>query len=188
MRSVFSLSRSLVYIAVFGLLLATLAVFVFGGIMTVTTIASIFQHGDFNAEGARVVSVEFIELMDLFLLGTVLLITAIGLYELFLDPGVREIISEWLSVTNLEQLKFNLLAVVVVMLGILFLGAVAGGQPEGMGILESGVAISAILAALALVVYVFDRTTHQMEQARRLAAESVHAEAAHGVHTEAHDA
>jgi uncharacterized membrane protein YqhA len=166
MRAIFGMSRYLVYIAVIGLLIAALAVFVFGGITTLTTTISTFQHGEFNAEGARVVSVEFIELMDLFLLGTVLLITSIGLYELFLDPGVSAVIPEWLSVTNLEQLKFNLLAVVVVMLGILFLGAVAGEQPEGTGILQYGVAISAVLAGLAVVVYVFGHATHQMEEAK----------------------
>jgi uncharacterized membrane protein YqhA len=166
MRRIFGLSRYLVYIAVIGLLLAGLAVFVFGGITTVTTTIGIFQHGEFNAEGARIVSVEFIELIDLFLLGTVLLITAIGLYQLFIDPGVGAVIPAWLSVSNLEQLKFNLLAVIAVMLGILFLGAVAGEQPAGTGILEYGLAIAAVLAGLALVVYVFSRTVHQMEAAK----------------------
>jgi hypothetical protein len=155
MRRIFGLSRYLVYIAVIGLLLAGLAVFVFGGITTVTTTIGIFQHGEFNAEGARIVSVEFIELIDLFLLGTVLLITAIGLYQLFIDPGVGAVIPAWLSVSN-----------IAVMLGILFLGAVAGEQPAGTGILEYGLAIAAVLAGLALVVYVFSRTVHQMEAAK----------------------
>jgi uncharacterized membrane protein YqhA len=169
------MSRYLVYIAVIGLLLAALAVFLFGGITTVTTTLSIFQHGEFNAEGARVVSIEFIELMDLFLLGTVLLITSIGLYQLFLDPSIGAVMPEWLSVTNLEQLKFNLLAVIVVMLGILFLGAVAAEQPEGVRILDYGVAISAVLAGLAVVVHVFSHTVHQMEGAKHESA--LHAEA-----------
>jgi uncharacterized membrane protein YqhA len=160
-------------------------VFVFGGITTVTTTLGIFQHGEFNAEGARVVSVEFIELMDLFLLGTVLLITSIGLYELFADPGIRAVIPEWLSVSNLEQLKFNLLAVIVVMLGILFLGAVAGEQPEGVGILQYGVAIAAVLAGLAVVVHVFARAVHQMEETRHEA--SLHAaEEQSAAHTSEH--
>jgi len=163
MRTVFSLSKYVVYIAVIGLLLAALAVFAFGGIMAVTAIIGAFQHLAFNAEGARVISVEFIELMDLFLLGTVLLITSIGLYELFIDPAIGEVIPEWLSVSNLEQLKFNLLAVVIVMLAIFFLGAVAEQIPEGTEILPYGVAISAVLAGIAVAVWVFARIHHGME-------------------------
>ena len=53
MRAIFGMSRYLVYIAVLGLLFAALAVFVFGGITSVTTTISVFQHGEFNAEGAR---------------------------------------------------------------------------------------------------------------------------------------
>lgn len=170
MRTIFGMSRYLVYIAVIGLLLAGLAVFVYGGITTIATTIGVFQLGEFNAEGARVVSVEFIELMDLFLLGTVLLITSIGLYELFLDPGVSAVIPEWLSVTNLEQLKFNLLAVVVVMLAIMFLGAVAEQLPEGSDILSYGVAISAVLAGLAVVVWVFARVHHGIEEQKHEAA------------------
>jgi len=147
--------------------LAALAVFVFGGIMAVTTIVGAFQHLEFNAEGARVISVEFIELMDLFLLGTVLLITSIGLYELFIDSAISEVIPEWLSVSNLEQLKFNLLAVVIVMMAIFFLGAVAEQVPEGAEILSYGIAISAMLAGLAVVVWVFAPVHRAIEEQKR---------------------
>jgi len=170
MRTVFGLSKYVVYIAVIGLLLAALAVFVFGGVMAVTTIVGAFRHLAFNAEGARVISVEFIELMDLFLLGTVLLITSIGLYELFIDSAISEVIPEWLSVSNLEQLKFNLLAVIIVMLAIFFLGAVAEQVPEGAEILSYGVAISAVLAGLAVVVWVFAPVHRAIEEQKHKAA------------------
>jgi uncharacterized membrane protein YqhA len=139
MRTLFGLARYIILIAVIGLLVASIAVLVFGGIMTVTVIVEAFGHADFNAESARLLSTELIKLIDLFLLGTVLLIISIGLYELFIDPHID--LPEWLSVTNLEQLKFNLLAVIVVMLAILFLGVAASDLPESTGILEYGVAI-----------------------------------------------
>jgi uncharacterized membrane protein YqhA len=81
---------------------------------------------------------------------------------LFVDPHIH--LPEWLSVTNLEQLKFNVLAVVVVMLAILFLGAAASDLPEGTGILEYGIAIAAVLAGVAAVVWVFARTHRKMEE------------------------
>jgi uncharacterized membrane protein YqhA len=81
-------------------------------------------------------------------------------------------------VTNLEQLKFNVLVVVVVMLAILFLGAVASELPEGTGILEYGVSIAAVLAGVAAVVWVFARARRSMEEVKHeellLRAEETH--------------
>ena len=94
MKAIFGLSRYLVLIAVIGLLLAALAVFVFGGIATVNIIIESFEGSQFNAIGVRLLSVEFIEMIDLFLLGTILLITSIGLYQLFIEPDME--VPEWL--------------------------------------------------------------------------------------------
>lgn len=163
MTTVFNLSRYLVLLAVIGLLLAAVAVFVFGGIATVNIIIESFEGGHYNALGARLISIEFIEMIDLFLLGTILLITSQGLYQLFINSNME--LPEWLVVANLEQLKFNLLAVIVVMLAILFLGEVAGrlGKSDE-SILDYGLAIAAVLAGVALVVWVFQRVVQQEEE------------------------
>ena len=162
MTRVFGLSRYLVLIAVIGLLLAALAVFVFGGITTVMVIIEAFEQGEYNAEGARLLSIEFIEMIDLFLLGTILMITPIGLHQLFIKPHMD--LPEWLVFTNLEQLKLNLLAVIVVMLAIFFLGEAAGTVAETDGILDYGLAIAAVVAAIALVVWVFQRVVSAEEE------------------------
>jgi len=165
MRTLFGYSRYLVLVAVIGLLIAGLAVFVFGGITTVTTVAGAFGRGEFNAEGSRLLSIELIELIDLFLLGTVLLITSVGLYELFVDPEIP--LPEWLSVASLEQLKFNLLAVIIVMMAIFFLGAIAGEWPEGTTILDYGAAIALVIAALSGAVLAFGRIVSGMDERKR---------------------
>jgi len=184
MRKVLLTSRYLIYIAVIGLLLAALAVFAFAGIAAVSTIIGSFSRGEFNTEGARAFSVALIEMIDLFLLGTVLLITALGLYELFLDPGIDALIPDWLSVTNLEQLNFNLLAVVIVMLAILFLSAAAGEWPKETTILQYGGASALVIGALSLAVFVFGRVTrhmeeHKAEEDRQEALEPAHEAEAH---------
>lgn len=155
MRTLFRSARYFVLIAVVGLLLASFAALVFAGITTVSVIAAVFAEGAFNAEGARVFSLELIEIIDVFLLATVLLITAIGLYELFIDPEIE--LPEWLSVSNLEQLKANLVAVVVVMLAILFLGAVAGRRGEEAGLLQFGAGVGLVFAGLSAVILAFVR-------------------------------
>lgn len=162
MTKLLGLSRYLVLIAVIGLILAALAVFVFGGIATVNIIIESFEEGEFNAEGARLVSIEFIELIDIFLLGTILLITSVGLYQLFIEPNVD--LPEWIVVTNLEQLKFNLLAVIIVMLAIIFLGEAADYLVETDGILGYGLAIAGVVAAIALAVRVFQRVVVEEEE------------------------
>jgi uncharacterized membrane protein YqhA len=181
MTTVFSLSRYLVLIAVFGLLLGAAAVFVFGGIATVNIIIESFEAGEYNAEGARLISIEFIEMIDLFLLGTILLITSVGLYQLFIEPNIE--LPEWLVVANLEQLKFNLLAVIVVMLAIFFLGEAAGKElAEKGGILGYGLAIAAVVVAVALAVWVFNRVVSEEEEHIHDALQEAHAEA-HGTVT-----
>jgi uncharacterized membrane protein YqhA len=160
MRSLINGTRYLVLIAVFGLLFAALAVFIFGGITTVVTVIESFQLAEFNADGARLFSVELIELIDLFLLGTVLYITAVGLHELFIDPTMEEVLPTWLSVSSLDELKFNLLAVIVVMLAVLFLGEVASGSLEAMGLFGFGTSIALVIIALGLAVYTFAKVHH----------------------------
>ena len=154
-------SRYIVFIAVVGLLLASIAVYVYSGILTVIVIIESFQHG-VNAEHARVLSSELIEVIDLFLLGTVLFMTSVGLYELFVDPKIS--IPEWLSVANLDQLKFNLVAVIVVMLMVLFLGATAeiNNIENGLDLLYFGGGIALVILAGSVAVLIFQRV-HQGE-------------------------
>ena len=178
MKAIFGVSRYLVLIAVLGLLVAGAAAMVFAGITTVRVLVEVFAEGAFNAEGARALSLELIELIDVFLLATVILITSIGLYQLFLDPHLE--LPEWLSVSNLEQLKANLVAVVIVMLAILFLGAVAGRQGEESGVLHLGVGIALVVLSIAAAILAFARVEqnkaahferlHAADHARREAA------------------
>ncbi len=154
-------SRFVVFIAVVGLLLASIAVYVYSGILTVNVIVEAFQHG-FNAEQARTFSSELIEVIDLFLLGTVLFMTSVGLYELFINPQIP--IPAWLSVANLDQLKFNLVAVIIVMLMVLFLGGAAAtiDFENGLQLLYYGGGIALMILAGSVAVWIFQRV-HQHE-------------------------
>lgn len=175
MKALFGVSRYLVLVAVLGLLVAGAAAMVFAGITTLRVIAEIFAEGAFNADGARALSLELIELIDVFLLATVILITAIGLHQLFLDPHME--LPAWLSVSNLEQLKANLVAVVIVMLAILFLGAVAGRRGEETGVLDLGIGIALVVISIATAVLAFAR----VEKNKAAHFEHLHA-AEHATH------
>jgi uncharacterized membrane protein YqhA len=90
-------------------------------------------------------ALKFIEVVDGFLLATVFLIVAIGLYELFIDNTLE--LPDWLEINSLDDLKAKLVGVVVIVLGVIFLGFTARWQGETV-IAYLGVGVGAVIAAL----------------------------------------
>ena len=74
-----------------------------------------------------------------------LYVIAIGLFELFVDDRLD--LPNWLEIHDLNDLKDKLIGVVVVVMGVLFLGQVVtwDGQRDLLGY---GVGIAAVIAAL----------------------------------------
>src|SRR5947209_11232341 len=122
LRNILASSRYLVVVAILGIFLAAIAVFIYGGITVINIVFGAFSHGPFTAEGAKHLAIECIELIDLFLLGAVLYITSLGLYELFIDDSLP--MPSWLIITSLDDLKERLIGVVIVLLAVSFLGFV----------------------------------------------------------------
>ena len=79
------------------------------------------------------------------MLGTVIYIIAIGLYELFIDDQIQ--LPDWLEIHTLDDLKDKLIGVIVVVLAVLFLGQIVAwdGQRD---LLSYGVSIALVIAAL----------------------------------------
>ena len=161
---VFWYSRYAVLIAVIGLLVGGIATLVFGGIMSVGIVGEAFRHTEYNSESARLFSTEIIELIDLFLLGTVLMITSIGLFQLFIDPDIR--LPDWLSVTNLDQLKADLVAVIIVMLTVMFLGEAATMWDSSFEFLAYGASIALVILAISVASYLFQRIEQHRHEMR----------------------
>jgi uncharacterized membrane protein YqhA len=95
------------------LLAATVGTFIWGAAQTVTLIGRFIAT---PADTALIVPI--VQLMDEFLLGTVLLIFALGLYELFIE---KLALPEWLVIDSLKKLKGKLSDVVVLLFAIKFL-------------------------------------------------------------------
>jgi uncharacterized membrane protein YqhA len=117
-----------VVLPVIGLAIAASVFFVFGGIglirfLVELTIAAIRSLSGVAHEAAEVerglIIFEVVEYVHLFLVGIVLYITAIGLYQLFVHeikfPG-------WLKIDSTEELETNLIRVTVVVLTVNFMG------------------------------------------------------------------
>lgn len=90
---------------------------------------------------------ELLEYVHQFLIGTVLYITAMGLYQLFIQEVPLPL---WMKTESSEDLETNLVGVTVVVLAIEFLGAVFSGRQDNL--LEYGAGIALPIAALGVFI------------------------------------
>ena len=109
MTPLLNASRFLVLAAVLGSLLSALTLYAYGLVDTVAVILRTLAAGDVSSTGAKAMMLYFIEVFDLFLLGTVMLILAFGLYELFIDADFK--MASRLHIDTFEDLKTNLVTV-----------------------------------------------------------------------------
>src|SRR5581483_607409 len=99
-RRILSASRYLIVIAAACIFATATALLCYGAAETYTQIAGLF--GGANAKGTKGLILAAIELVDLFLLATVLYVIAVGLYELFIDDQLP--LPAWLVIHNLDDL------------------------------------------------------------------------------------
>ena len=86
-----------------------------------------------------------LEIVDLFLLATVVEVVALGLYQLYFDQDLR--LPQWLTIRSLDDLKSKLVGVVVTVLAVYFLGQ-AVGWANSPNIVYLGGAVAMVIAAL----------------------------------------
>ncbi len=145
-------TRYLVIVPIFGLALAASAFFFFGGInlviLVVEAVIELFRGHVQDTHGEEIpFIIEVVEHVHTFLVGTVLYITAVGLYQLF----VQEVeFHGWLKIDSTEELEMNLIGVTVVVLAVNFLTVVY--TRDASALLEYGAGIALPIAALALFV------------------------------------
>ncbi|WP_147106368.1 YqhA family protein [Tateyamaria sp. syn59] len=137
-------SRDLIVMAVLGSLLAATSLLVYGLLETAQFIWITIEPGEVPRKGAKALGLEFIEIVDLFLLGTVFYIIALGLYDLFTSSDIN--VPRWVTITALDGRKNKLIAVGIVILGVLFLWQFAGWNGE-TDLLGYGIAYALVIAA-----------------------------------------
>lgn len=138
-------TRYLAIIPILGLAIAAAVMFAFGGLGLITFILR--SIGELSGSHATEVLpiFELLEYVHQFLIGTVLYITAMGLYQLFIQDVPLPM---WMKTESSEDLETNLIGVAVVVLAIEFLGAVFSGQQDNL--LEYGAGIALPIAALGV--------------------------------------
>ncbi|MCS6939225.1 MAG: YqhA family protein [Roseiflexus sp.] len=145
MTRLIGLVRYIIIVAVLVTLIAATALILFGTIETFVVVRDVFSKGEFTSKVAKTLLLSFIEITDIFLLATVLYIVALGLYELFIDDRVP--VPHWLEIHTLDDLKEKLIGVVIVVIGVGFLGQFTSWNGE-TNLLISGGGAALVIAAL----------------------------------------
>jgi uncharacterized membrane protein YqhA len=105
--------------------------------------------------------VQLIGITDMILIGTVLYLVSVGLYQLFVDPQLP--VPRWLRVDDLTDLKRDLIGVTVVLLGVSFLGEVVEWDGS-KDILPLGAGIAFVVVALGFILWLTPVVDHEEDE------------------------
>jgi uncharacterized membrane protein YqhA len=148
-------SRLIVILAVLGSLTSSVLMFVRGALLIVHAAVEFVKHPS-GQEGHDELSVTLISSVDCFLFATVLLIFAMGIYELFIskiDPASRTADSRpnWLQIHSLDDLKSAIGKVILMILIVrLFESAVKMKYDRPLDLLYLGLGVVFVAVALYL--------------------------------------
>ena len=145
MRRALVASRHVVLLAVVGTFVASLALLVYEAIVVAETVIEIVREGAVSSKAAKALAVRLIEAVDVFLIAIAIYIISLGLYALFIDETLP--LPRWLEVHSLEDLKENLVSIVIAVLAVLFLRE-AVAWDGGRDLLPFGAALALVVAAL----------------------------------------
>lgn len=148
MKPILRISRYLIVVAVLGCLVMFGMVTVYAAFAVGSAAMTIFFAGFAPAEFATVTVYAF-KILDLFLIGTILYIVALGLASLFLDSEAA--LPGWFRVRELQDLKDVISQSVVVVMLVAFLGYVLEWE-SGTDIAFLGGGVAAVIAAIAFML------------------------------------
>ena len=139
----------MILLPILGLALAAVVFFVFGGIGLISLLFDLVFHAADSAHEANsqgVIIFEIVEYVHTFLVGTVLYITAVSFFQLF----IKEVdFVGWLKIDSTEELETSLIGVTVVVLAVNFMAEVLTKTDN---LLNYGAGIALPIAALGLFV------------------------------------
>ncbi|PIG93996.1 YqhA family protein [Gloeocapsopsis sp. IPPAS B-1203] len=147
MRRLLSSSKYIMILPALSNVMAALVLMIYSTIQTCIAVVNLLKisfSGSLSKDVIFDAAISFLEIADIVLLATVILVIGLGLYELFISqlnlPG-------WLLIRNLDDLKDKLIGTVVAVISILFLGAVVNNIPN---LLPFGASVALVIVALAI--------------------------------------
>jgi uncharacterized membrane protein YqhA len=157
LRHLLSYSRFAVLIPVIGALIAAVGLLLYeAAILLKAAWAAAWQFAS-SAKDAKALAVGLVEAVDIFLIAIAMYIISLGLYVLFVDDTLA--LPKWLEIRNLDDLKRNLVSVVIVVLAVLFLRE-ALTRPAGYDLLAFGGGLALVIGSLTFYLGKGDGNKH----------------------------
>lgn len=146
-RKIVASSRFLFIVAVVSTFILSVVTFVQGTALTFQlVVATLNLDPSVEFISVKEMIVESIQIVDFFLLATVFYIIALGLYVLFIDEDLP--MPAWLKIHTFDDVKVNLVGVLIVALSVFFLSKVIVWK-GGSDFFFFGGAIALIIFALS---------------------------------------
>jgi len=148
LRKLLSSCRFLLILPIIGSLLLMVGVVVMGLGVVLTQGWDLFWRGEFSPKSAKQLTLTVIESIDMFLVGAISYIVAVGLYKLFISQEEEQILKR-VKIEKLADLDNKIIGVVVVALAVGFLGR-ATEAVNALAVLQGGVGVAVVIVALCL--------------------------------------
>ena len=148
LRKLLDVSRYLMVLPIIGSLFLTLSVVISGLGLVVVQEWDLLRNGEYSARTAKQLTLTVIEAIDMFLVGAISYLIAVGLYKLFISQEGDESLKRF-KIDSLADLENKVIGVVVVAMAVGFVGKAAEG-PGPEAVLQGGVGVAVVIAALCL--------------------------------------
>lgn len=163
LRRILASTQYIVLVVVISIYAGSVALVLYEMAVVASVIVATIQEASVSSEGGRLFAVGLLSAIDVFLIAIVGYIISAGLFVLFIDRTLP--LPAWLVIRNLEDLKNNLVSVIVAVLAVLFAKEAVARAGE-LDLLGLGIAVALMIAALTLFL-VFSGSMHRSHEAPR---------------------
>ncbi len=160
LKKIIASSRYIVAAAAVGAFIASLLLLVVALAQTISVVSQAVSNFRAVVTDPKELTLVLVTNIDLFLLSAGFYIIALGFYELFVDDDIP--LPNWLEINNFDDLKSNLVGIIIVVIAVAFLGQVIDWK-GGSDIAYFGLAIGLVTASLTYFI-----TAKGTKKARRM--------------------
>lgn len=147
LSKILAASRYIVLLAVLGTLAASLLLLVYESLVVAEGLFDVIAKGTVSKGDAKLLAVDLVQAVDVFLIAIAVYMISLGLFVLFIDGELP--LPKWLKFRDLEDLKTNLISIVIVVLAVLFLREAVSWDGT-RNLLELAAALTLVIGVLIL--------------------------------------
>lgn len=158
LRHLMASTRYLVLLAVIGTLVGSVGLLVYELLVVGGAVADVIADSALSSKSAKAHAVGLIEAIDIFLIAIAAYITSLAFYSLFVDDTLP--LPNWLAIHDLDDLKSNLLSVVIAVLAVVFSreAVVWDGHRDLFGF---DVAVAIVIVIVGLTLFLAKKKAHR---------------------------